>query len=247
MLTKSQVKYIQTLNQKKFREEHGVFVAEGRKIINELLAARHMEPVAIYATPEWWLQHADIKNEIPFVHFQEITDHELERISFLTTPNQVLGIFKKPVLTDEHRYQHGIALVLDGIQDPGNMGTIVRIADWFGIRHIVASPDSADIFNPKVVQASMGSIARVYVAYHDLKRFITEHPEIPLFAAMLNGKPLTGFGKVSPAFLLVGNESKGVSSELQQLAAHHITIPKYGEAESLNAAVATGIILSHIV
>jgi len=247
MLTKSQVKYIQTLNQKKFREENGVFVAEGQKIINELLAARHMEPTAIYATPEWWLHHAAIKNEIPFVHFQEITQQELERISFLTTPNQVLGIFKKPALPDEPLYQQGISLVLDGIQDPGNMGTIIRIADWFGIHHIIASPDSVDVFNPKVVQASMGSIARVHVAYHDLRHFIGEHQEVPLYAATLNGKPLSGFGKVSSAFLLVGNESKGVSRDLQQLAAHHITIPKYGEAESLNAAVATGIILSHIV
>jgi RNA methyltransferase, TrmH family len=247
MLTKSQIKYIQSLNQKKFREENGVFIAEGPKIINELLAAKHIEPVAIYATAPWWRQNDEIKNEVPFVHFAEISESELSSVSSLSTPNQVIGIFKRPVVYDAPDYRLGVTLLLDNIQDPGNMGTIIRIADWFAITHIVTSPDSADVYNPKVVQASMGSIARVHVLSHELKDFIEKYPGIAVYAATLNGKPLQDFGKVRTGFLVVGNESKGISETMQQLATHHITIPKYGEAESLNAAVATGIILSHII
>jgi TrmH family RNA methyltransferase len=247
MLTKSQIKYIQSLNQKKFREENGVFVAEGPKIINELLAAKHIEPIAIYAITDWWRLNDEVRNEVPFVHFSEISTQELERISSLSTPNQVVGIFKKPTFSADPVYDEGITILLENIQDPGNLGTIIRIADWFGINHIVASEDSADVFNTKVVQSSMGSVARVSVTYHDLKYFIQQHNSIQVYAATLNGKPLQAFGKVQAGFLLIGNESKGISDSLQRLASHHITILKYGDAESLNAAVATGIILSHIV
>jgi TrmH family RNA methyltransferase len=247
MLSKSQVKYIQSLNQKKLRQENGVFIAEGPKILNELLADKHVEPVAIYGTNGWWQENDDIKNEIPFVSFYEITDNELERISFLSTPHQVLGIFKQPSFSSSFPPEHAVTLLLDNIQDPGNLGTIIRIADWFGISLIVASRDTADVFNPKVVQSTMGSIARVKVMYEDLAAFMRTHQEFPAYATTLQGKPLKEWGTIEKGFLLIGNESKGVSKELLDLSQHHITIPRYGSAESLNAAVATGIILSHVV
>lgn len=247
MLTKSQVKYIQSLNEKKFRKEYGVFVGEGPKIVAELLASAVIEPVALYATGEWWQLHGALKNWLPFAMFYEIEEQELERISFLATPNQVLGVFKQPDAATRLSYKNKMTILLDGIQDPGNMGTIIRIADWFGVQQVVATADSVDVYNPKVVQSSMGSVARVKTIYEDLNQFIDAHKDIPLFATTLNGQPVASFGKISEGMLLIGNESKGIREELLQSATHQVTIPKYGQAESLNAAVATGIILSHFV
>lgn len=246
MLTKSQVKYIQSLNQKKFRQLEKIFIAEGPRIINELLACDNVEPVALYATKVWWAENAFLKDSVPFVACHELDAFELDRISFLTTSHQVLGIFRLPVFSMDVSFNGCISLLLDGIQDPGNMGTIVRIADWYGIRHIIASSDSVDIFNPKVVQSTMGSIARVNVIYDDISMFIKKHYNIPVYAGVLQGDPLSAVGKITEGLLLVGNESKGIKEELMQFANYRITIPKYGHAESLNAAVATGIILSHL-
>ncbi|MEO5997363.1 MAG: RNA methyltransferase [Chitinophagaceae bacterium] len=246
MLTKSQVKYIQSLNEKKFRREYGVFVAEGPKIINELIASPVIEPIALYASPEWWQQNKGSKNQIPLTQFYELSQSELERISFLTTPHQVLGIFKQPVFSSI-TLMNTITILLDGIQDPGNLGTIIRIADWFGVSQIVASTDSVDSYNPKVVQSTMGSIARVKIVYEDIQSFIKANKEIPLYASTLHGKTLSTVGKIKEAMLIVGNESKGISEEILRVSNHQITIPKLGHAESLNAAVALGIILSHVV
>ncbi|MEJ7739134.1 MAG: RNA methyltransferase [Chitinophagaceae bacterium] len=246
MLTKLQVKYIQSLNQKKFRQLDKVFIAEGPKIINELLACRNVEPVALYATGEWWEQNLALKDAIPFVACHELQASELNRISFLTSPHLVLGVFRHPLFSKDTPYYGAISLLLDGIQDPGNMGTIVRIADWYGIKQVVASLDCADIFNPKVVQSTMGSIARVHIIYDDISSFIKKYANIPIYASVLQGEPLPRVGKVIEGFVLVGNESKGLREELIRSANYRITIPKYGMAESLNAAVATGIILSHI-
>ncbi|HLK31432.1 MAG TPA: TrmH family RNA methyltransferase, partial [Puia sp.] len=159
MLTKSQAKYIQSLSQKKFRDEEHAFVAEGPKIINELLDAGNVELIQLFALKDW-----ESRKEIAM---NIISEKELERISFLQTPNEVLGIFKKPVF-GKHDFSGKISLMLDGIQDPGNLGTIIRTSDWFGIDNIICSKDSADVFNPKVVQSTMGSIARVQVIYEDI-------------------------------------------------------------------------------
>lgn len=247
MLTKPQVKYIQSLNEKKYRNEVGVFVAEGSKIINELLAAGTVEPVLLYATGQWLQLNKVVNDNLASVELYEVTLSELERISFLSTPNQVLGVFRQPVFTAHSGQKDNKILLLDGIQDPGNFGTMVRIADWFGINRVVAGLDCADVFNPKVVQATMGSIARVPVAHEDLATFICEHKSIPLYAASLAGRPLHEFGKIKEGMLLIGNESRGIKEDLMKLAHHRITISGRGHAESLNAAVAAGIILSHIV
>jgi RNA methyltransferase, TrmH family len=247
MLSKSQIKYIQSLNQKKLRQENGVFVAEGPKILNELLATNNTEAVAIYGTPAWWKENDDIKNEIPFVSFNEITDAELEKISSLSTPHQVVGIFKQPKFDHAPDPAACVLLLLDNIQDPGNLGTIIRIADWFGVKHIIAGKESADVFSPKVVQSTMGSVARVQVVYQDLEAFIRSHAGLPVYATTLDGTPVASYHKQKQGMLLIGNESKGINPALLALSTEKITIPKYGAAESLNAAVATGIILSHLL
>nr|WP_315822025.1 RNA methyltransferase [Paraflavitalea speifideiaquila] len=177
----------------------------------------------------------------------EVSEKELERLSLLPSPNQVLGVFRKPRFPKITSYRDQLFLMLDTIQDPGNLGTIIRCADWFGISTIICSPDSADVFSPKVVQSTMGSISRVQVIYEDLTHFMAQHTGIPAYAATLHGTNLHQLPQILEGVLVIGNESKGIREELLQLCSHRITIPRKGQAESLNAAVATGIILSHIV
>jgi len=242
MLIKSQVKYIQSLSHKKLRDSEGVFVAEGPKLINELLSAGL--PVQQLLAVKEWIGEQD-KAVADLV--TEITPSELERISQLQTPNQVLGIFKKPALTTRRPERNTISLMLDTIQDPGNLGTIIRCADWFGITQIFCSTDCADAYNPKVVQSTMGSIARVQVVYGSLTEWLTQEPELPAYAAVLHGTDLRKMPPVKEGVIIIGNESKGISEELLALCRNRITIPRQGHAESLNAAVATGIILSHLI
>lgn len=243
MLIKSQVKYIQSLSQKKLRDEEDVFVAEGPKIINELLQSGNIRAKQLFATKEWISQNPGPGP----AGIVEISDSELARISFQQSPNQVIGIFSKPVFPKTIAWNNVLSLMLDTIQDPGNMGTIMRCADWFGIRQIVCSRDCADVFNPKVVQSSMGSICRVQVLYEDLPAFLEEHNSVPVYAATLHGKDLYSYTGVQSGIILIGNESKGIEPGLLEKSRYKITIPRKGQAESLNAAVATGIILSHIV
>lgn len=247
MITKSEVKYIQSLGHKKFRDEYQQFVAEGPKIITELLDAPGSRVKAIYGTAEWWQQQAHLRDRLPAEAVIEVREEELERISFLSTPNQVLGVFYQPAAPAATSLHNRVSLMLDNLQDPGNMGTIIRIADWFGVQHIIASRESADIYNPKVVQATMGSIARVHVLYEDLPAFLQKNTAVPVYAATLGGDPLPSVGKMKEGIILIGNESKGISKELLEFASCKITIPRVGAAESLNAAVASGIILSHII
>ncbi|MBE7169708.1 MAG: RNA methyltransferase [Williamsia sp.] len=244
MLSKQQVKYIQSLSQKKFRTSEGLFIAEGPKIVAELLSSPHIEPVALYGTESWW-QEAQ-PNKLSPDKQVEISLQELEKISVQPTPHGVLGIFRQPRFSEPVQFSGKWTLVLDGIQDPGNLGTIMRTADWFGIDTVVASPDSADVFNPKVVQSTMGSIARVQVLYKDLHSFLEQHADKPVYASTLQGKPLIQGEKSDPGFLVVGNESKGIRPNLLVLAKQQLTIPRIGQAESLNAAVATGIFLSQL-
>ncbi|HKP32193.1 MAG TPA: RNA methyltransferase, partial [Chitinophagaceae bacterium] len=235
MLTKAQAKYIQNLGHKKLRDDENVFVAEGPKLVQELLQSDTVKLHSLYADESFIQSNLSIKNHI------EVSASELERISFLSTPNQVLGIFHKPVFNENLDLKDKISLMLDGIQDPGNLGSIVRIADWFGIGAIICSKDSADVFNPKVVQSTMGSIARVNVIYVELKEFIQANELPALYATTLQGKSIYEMEKINAGVIVIGNESKGISQEVLHLAKEKITIPKKGKAESLNAAVATGI------
>jgi len=244
MLVRSQVKYIQNLGHKKFRDADGVFVAEGPKIVNELLESNILQLVQCFATESWLMAHEGVVKGKERL-FLKIDEKELERISFHDSPNQVLAIFTKPVF-DRNAMTRGVTLLLDTIQDPGNLGTIIRTADWFGLKRVVCSPETVDVFNQKVVQSAMGSLIRVEVMYTDLAEYIRENPGKPLYASSLDGEDLQEKIQVTDALLLMGNESRGISPALQSLAAKRIRIPRSGGAESLNVAVAAGILLSYL-
>jgi len=242
MLSKNQVKYIQSLGQKKYRDEEDAFIAEGPKVVNELLEANNCIIRHIYAVKDWIEENEKTSQ----TEITEISEYELEKISQHKTANQVLLVASKIKWDEEPKIKGTVSLVLDTIQDPGNMGTIIRLADWFGINQISCSPDCADIYNSKVVQSSMGSIAHVRVDYADLESWLQENKSVKTYAAALKGKDITKMGKLSEGIIIIGNESKGIREEILNNVNDLITIPGKGKAESLNAAVATGIILSHL-
>ncbi len=238
MISKNEAKYIQSLYHKKTRQEEGAFVAEGVKLVEDIIAS----PLfirKIYATEKW-------KGVVPpGVETLIIKDDELERISNLETAHEVLAIVEMPKQPTMVPMAKELVIALDGISDPGNMGTIIRLADWFGVAHIIASQECVDCYNPKVVQSTMGSIARVNIHYVDLVQLISkEKPRV--FGAVLNGKSIYAMQTASAGVLLIGSEARGLRPELQQFVTDPVTIPKKGQAESLNAAMAAGIILSHL-
>lgn len=241
MLSKKEIKDIQSLSQKKFRDELNLFVAEGPKIVGELIGLIPQQIQNVYAVKPWIDASQSLYKN---VKLNEVTDVELERISHLQTPNQVVAVIKK--FANAQPGADSFTLYLDTIQDPGNFGTIIRIADWFGIKNIVCTPGCADLYNPKVVQSTMASIARVNVYYDDDGNWLKEQ-NVPVYAATLHGNSLQDHSRTDKGILIIGNESKGISDEIIQYATEQITIPKKGEAESLNAAVASGIILSHLL
>lgn len=243
MLIKSKLKYIQSLGQKKSRDEEGLFIAEGPKIVKELLETDNADVSEVFALKEWIDENEKFLSKTEVI---EITEAELERISQLATPNKVLAIVKK-FNVDEIKTIGKITIVLDTIQDPGNLGSIIRTADWFGVEQMVCSNDCADMYNPKVVQSTMGSIARVKVLYADLEKWLAAQKDIPIYATVLDGQDITTMKKLYEGIIIIGNESKGISDELLKLANIKITIPKKGKAESLNAAVAAGVVLGYLI
>jgi TrmH family RNA methyltransferase len=250
MLSKNQIKFVNSLKQKKYREEHNLFIAEGAKIVPELLASG-IRVKQVFATSEF-LRRNKIDNQTERF---EIKEAELERISSLMAPNEALALCEIPVYElVPDSFKNKLTLVLDEIKDPGNMGTIIRIADWYGIGEIVCSPGCVDAFNPKVVQATMGSIARIKIYQTDLLSFIKEQTKInkpAVFGALLDGESIYSKQLPSSGLIVIGNESKGISAEVIDLITDKISIPSFshykessGEAESLNAAIATAIICS---
>lgn len=241
-VSKSQVKYIQSLSHKKFRDGAGVFVAEGPKVVGELLRAPGLRCRQVYAVREWIAQSGEVAG-LKDVPVQEVGEADLERLSVLATANQVLAVFEKPVFAPPD-FNTGITLVLDGIQDPGNLGTLVRVADWFGLGAVLCSPDSADVFNTKAIQSTMGSVGRVAVLYADPAAVAAGYPGLPVYATVLGGRDVRTMGRVDRGWIVIGNESKGIRPGLLGLATERVTIPGAGRAESLNAAVAGGIVVS---
>lgn len=238
MISKNELKYIQSLCQKKQRAAEGVFIAEGPKLAEELLASNY-KIIRGYASASWLAENKTSKG------FTEVSDIELEKMTGLQTANQVILIVEQKIQKTIPDLSKKLSLVLDGIQDPGNLGTIIRIADWFGITQIIASEDTVDLYNPKVVQSTMGSFIRVPVYYTDIVSFLSA-TKLPVYGAMLEGKSMYELEKPSTGLLVIGNESKGIRTALQPLIKQAITIPRIGGAESLNAAVATGILVSHM-
>lgn len=246
MLNKTHTKYIQSLLHKKFRDEYNLFIAEGPKVVMDLLESRKFTCKEIFALQGWVTDNTKRLSILTKATVTTIVDFELEKISTLTTPNHVMAVFEKGKENTAVKATGKITLVLDTIQDPGNLGTIIRIADWFGITDIICSEGCADMYNPKVVQSTMGSLGRVNIIYTSLPHWLGENKNVKNYSAVLNGKAVQSLGKLKEGVIIIGNEAHGISDEVLQLVNEKITIPKIGEAESLNAAVATGIILSHL-
>lgn len=242
MLTKSRIKDIQSLAAKKQREETGLYLLEGPKLVKELLQYHRAQVVEVLAVREWAEAHHEWLEGVSVIC---ITPDELIRISQLSTPNQVIAIVKQ-LPAAPLQAANKITLVCCGIQDPGNLGTIIRTADWFGVHQIVCSEDTVDLYNPKVIQSTMGSIFRVHLVYTNVVNWIKQQGNISVYATLLDGEDVTTFNSLNEGIILIGNESKGISKELVELSTRKISIPGKGEAESLNAAVATGIILSYL-
>ncbi len=237
MVTKSELKYIQSLSDKKVRLETGCFIAEGVKLVGEMIAEGY--PLkAVYALDSW--ESPDTTLEVT-----RIEAFELEKMSVLQTPNQVLAVAIMPQKKEEIDITGQLTIVLDGIQDPGNLGTIIRTADWFGITQIVASEDTVDIYNPKVIGATMGSFMRVSVTYKNLAEWMPTI-KLPVYGALLEGENVFTIKTPQKGLLVIGSEGKGIRENILELITHPVTIPKIGEAESLNAGIAAGIIVAQL-
>ena len=231
MITKNQIKFIKSLSLKKNRIKEQLFIAEGEKVVSELLRS-DFEIKNIYATKEWKVSNDNIT---------QISNAELQRISNLKSPNKVLAVVQFKI----HKIinHDGITLVLDDINDPGNLGTIIRMCDWFGVKQIICSKNTVDIFNPKVVQSAMGSAFRVQVNYTDLENYLSEI-KTPIYGAFMDGKNLKEVKLPKSAHLVLGNEANGISAEINKLITDKVAIKNIGNsAESLNVAVATSILL----
>jgi len=238
-LSKAKQKWIRSLQLKKNRDHEGIFVVEGEKSVLEGLSvfASHLEILVSLET--FVSQIPDQFHAKTFL----ISTKDLEQISELKTPNKCIAVFKRPeavLLKDQ------FTIALDGIQDPGNMGTILRLADWFGVKQLVCSKDTVDCYNPKVIQSSMGAIYRIPVHYTDLAGYLSGTTQ-QKFGAMLNGTNYTKTDYPKDGILIMGNEGKGVRPEIEALIDVPVTIPRYGEAESLNVATATAILLAEII
>lgn len=252
MITKARMSLIRSLDQKKYRQAEQLYVAEGVRVAEEALTHSSEQVVEIYATEKWIQNNPDLVRRYADKVF-DVTETQLERFTLLRTPNEVLVLMKmeKQGVQSVNFKKGKFSLILDDIQDPGNMGTILRIADWFGFEQIICSPNSVDIYNPKVVQSTMGSIFRSKVIYTELKELLqhnkTAENPMPVWAATLKGQNAwslldTAQTAQTGGFLMIGNEAHGIKEEHLSLCTAEVAIPSYGEAESLNAAIATSIL-----
>ena len=254
MISKNQIKYVRQLEQKKFRNREGLFVAEGTKVVGDLL--KRYQPHAIFATPAWIAENSQSSARLcrlasPRIFnlqssITSVTDDELRRLSFQQHPQQVLALFPIPNMVPSKL--GSLSIALDGVQDPGNLGTIIRIADWFGISDIICSEDTVDAWNPKVVQATMGSIARVNIIYTNLPSFLDSLPtDYPVYGTLLDGENIYTQQLTKEGLIVMGNEGNGISEAVRQRVNRRLLIPDFhdGEtADSLNVAIATAITCS---
>ncbi|OXL42562.1 RNA methyltransferase [Segatella copri] len=243
MISKNKIKYIRSLELKKNRNKEGKFVAEGFKVVDDLLA---LQPADLIVATQEWLHGKHLAAQTEVI---EVTEEELKKVSFLQHPQQVLAVFRQDTSGDYSINTNELSLALDGVQDPGNLGTIIRIADWFGITHIYCSQDTADVYNPKVVQATMGSIARVKVEYGNLLALVESLPaDVPVYGTLLDGDNIYQQQLENRGLIVMGNEGKGISPALAKKVNHRLLIPNFPEgratADSLNVAIATAITCS---
>ena len=236
MLSKNEHKLITSLQRKKYRIQHQLFVAEGIKVVNEFLNS-NLQIQKLFCVEDYYQAISKYKPEL-------ISEKELLKLSSLSTPNKVIGVFKIP--QNDILQTKGLIVALDAINDPGNLGTIIRLCDWFGVSQLVCSTDTVDCYNSKVVQASMGSLARTSIVYTDLKNYLS-NAEIPIYGAVMNGKNVNDTELEKNGILVMGNESNGISPEIEKLLNHKITIPRFSKnntPESLNVATATAVLLN---
>ena len=236
MVSKNQIKLITSLQQKKYRKQEQLFFAEGVKVVQELLHS-NFELQDLFTTKQDFLT-------VPKNKVHAISEAELKKISALTTPNSCLAVFKIPKAKE--MVDKGLIVALDDVRDPGNLGTIIRLCDWFGIETLFCSEESVDIYNPKVVQATMGSISRVNVVYGNLETFLSQ-TKLPVFGTFMDGKNIYQEKLPKEGIIIMGNEANGISSSVEKLVSERIAIPRFGNlqvTESLNVATATAIILS---
>ena len=243
MISKNKIKYIRSLELKKNRNKEGKFVAEGFKVVDDLLA---LQPADLIVATQEWLHGKHLAAQTEVI---EVTEEELKKVSFLQHPQQVLAVFRQATSGDYSINTSELSLALDGVQDPGNLGTIIRIADWFGITHIYCSQDTADVYNPKVVQATMGSIARVKVEYGNLLALVESLPaDVPVYGTLLDGDNIYQQQLENRGLIVMGNEGKGISPALAKKVNRRLLIPNFPEgratADSLNVAIATAITCS---
>lgn len=243
MLSKSQISFIKSLHQKKYRKEKGYFIIEGIKSISELLNSDY-QLHSIYYTPKI---SATLPKISANINLFEVTETELAKISTLQTPQGILALVHLPAIRelDVKTLRNQFSLVLDDVQDPGNLGTIIRTADWFGIKNIICSENTVEAYNPKTVQSTMGSLCRVNIVYTSLSSFLNR-VEIPIYGALLNGESIYKTQWGNEGLILLGNEGHGISKELIEKIDVPITIPRFGKAESLNVAVSAAIFCSEL-
>ena len=242
MISKARIKWIKSLEMRKFRLQHQAFVAEGPKLVGELLP--YSTPLYIAATKDWLTQNSSLITKVKEV--DEVSQAELERASLLRTPQSVLAVMPIPQRKlDISSLQDQLVIALDGVQDPGNLGTILRIADWFGIHKVLCSEGPADVFNPKCVQSCMGALARVEVFYCNLTEVLNE-VEMPVYGTFLDGTDIYKEGLSQNGIIVMGNEGNGISEEVSKLINRRLYVPNFPQGsqttESLNVAVATGIV-----
>ncbi len=240
MLSKNKIKNIRALHITKYRKERKLFIVETPKVVLEFLHSSFVVE-EIFATHNWLETELSVQG----IPINRITEKELHSISALTNANQVLALVQIPNYTNIEFNAQELILALDTIQDPGNMGTIIRIADWFGIKKIVCSKESADVYNPKVVQASMGALSRIQIHYTELVPWLSQQDATtPIYGTLLNGEDIYSQELSQKGIIIIGNESKGINPMVQNMLSHRIRIPSYGNSkmESLNAAIATAIV-----
>lgn len=239
MLTKAIVKYIKSLKEKKNRDQLGVFVVEGNKMVTELIPTMKCQYLIATSDILKSISDNDIQNII------EVKNNEIERISFQKNPQESIAVFFKPKYSNIQEIKNKLTIVLDEIQDPGNLGTIIRLADWYGIENIVCSKDTVDAYNPKTVQATMGALARVQVHYEDLEEFFMQHSAIPIYGTFLDGENIYQSEISENGIIVMGNEGKGISKRIERFVNKRLFIPSYPPnaetSESLNVAIATAI------
>ena len=235
-LSKNKIKWLRSLHSKKSRDSENAYILEGEKMVLEAIQFKPEDLIFIAYTKGFIFP--TLSNSIETI---EVSEKELTQISTLKTPNKAFAVLKKS--TNESKIKNGLIIALDNVQDPGNLGTILRIADWFGIDSIICSSDTVDCYNPKVVQASMGAILRIEVQYVDLFQTLRKYKG-KIYGAVLGGKNMYTSELQFEGILLMGNEGKGISPEIQQLITEPISIPGFGHAESLNVSIATGILVA---